>query len=254
MRRSQRHVGGPRRSSRSTIDLAGNAVFRNRCRLDRVLEQIVAVFDSRHCGIVGARVVTDGTEVAVYVMIPDAVVRFRARQRRAAAYDRMTSVLNLIDALAVDDLDRLEPLPGEFVCRELAEMALPPFTGWRTQLEWPSELIDAAIADTWRLVGDVVGDVEALADGCDDPRREEAIGVLVDEVLHVALQKPAADFGVEDGRLVVPARLVFSAGLLDLPARGWRSTDLGCWQVLTVAGIELCVATTEPTWIVERAG
>jgi hypothetical protein len=82
----------------------GNRVSRSRCWFDRVLKHITAVFDSQHSGIVGARIVATGIDVAVYVTIPDTVVRLKARQRRPSSCDRTTSVIHLLDALAVDDL------------------------------------------------------------------------------------------------------------------------------------------------------
>ena len=232
-----------------------NRLRRDPYWFDRILEDITATLDPEYpYHLAGARVVVTGTDVAVYVTIPDTVVRFNARQRRPAHYDRTTTVINVVEALAVDDLDQLSPDPPGDIDRELAELDLPPIAGWRVHPEWPEEMVDAAIGETCQLVAGVLHDVDVTANGLEYSSHRDAIDGATNDVLDNALQAPAAFIGVDNGRLLVPARLVFSARLLGLPETGWHTRDRGPWQALTVEGIDLCIATTEATWVVERTG
>jgi hypothetical protein len=233
--------------------MMSNRLRRDPYWFDRILEHITATLDPEYpYHLAGARVVVTGTDVAVYVTIPDTLVRFNARQRWPAHYDRTTTVINVVEALADDDLDQLKPDPPGDIDRELAELDLPPIVGWRVHPEWPEEMIDDAIGGTCRIVADTLHDVDAVANGLDYSSHRDAIDGATNDVLHGALQRPVAFVGVDDGRLLVPARLVFSARLLGLPETGWQTRDRGPWQALTVQGIDLYIATSEPAWVVER--
>jgi hypothetical protein len=188
----------------------------------------------------------------VYVTIPDTLVRFNARQRRPAHYDRTTTVINVVEALAGDDLDHLKPDPPDDIDPELAALELPPIEGWRVHPEWPKEMIDAAIDEMRVPVANAIHDVDAVANGLDYNSHRDAIDGATNDLLHSGLEAPVAFIGVNDGRLLVPARLVFSARFLGLPDQGWQSRDCGPWQALTVQGIDLFVATSAPSWVVER--
>ena len=156
---------------------------------DRILEDITATLDPEYpYHLAGARVVVTGTDVAVYVTIPDTVVRFNARQRRPAHYDRTTTVINVVEALAVDDLDQLSPDPPGDIDRELAELDLPPIAGWRVHPEWPEEMIDAAIGKTCQLVAGVLHDVDVAASGLEYSSHRDAIDGATNDVLHNAPQ------------------------------------------------------------------
>ena len=103
-----------------------NTLRRDPYWFNRILEDITATLDPEDpYHLVGAHVVVTGTDVAVYVTIPDTLVRFNARQRRPAHYDRTTTVINVVEGLAVDDLDQLSPDPPGDIDRELAEFGTP---------------------------------------------------------------------------------------------------------------------------------
>jgi hypothetical protein len=231
-----------------------NTLRRDPYWFDRVLENITATFDLENPDhVIGARVVVTGTDVAVYVVIPDTVVRFKARQRRADSYDRTTSLINVVEALAADDLDQMGPVCPDEIDPELAQLDLPPTHGWCTHPPWPGEMIDAAMNEMVRLIMRTLDDVNRLADGLDEHAHGDAIDGAFDDRFGIALQAPASYIRGDRGLLLVPARLVFSAQILGLPTRAWQSWDHGRWQMLSVEGIDLCIATTRPTWIVERA-
>jgi hypothetical protein len=198
----------------------------------------------------GARVVASGFDVALHVTIPGTVVRFRARQQQPADYDRTTSLKSVIAALATDDLDELKPDPPEIVDGELAAIDLPPITGWRVHRVWPDQMISLAIAETCRLIGVAVGDFEAAAGGFDPRAHRYAVERSSNDLLHTVLQAPVMLSTITDRTLVVPGRVVFSALILGLPTRGWRSRDLGRWQALSIENVDVLVATTEPSWVV----
>ncbi len=231
-----------------------NTLRRDPYWFDRILEEITYKFDledPHHP--VGARVVAAGHDVAVHVVIPDTVVRLNARQRRPAWYDRTTTVINVVEALAVDDLDELLPDHPDELDEELVNLELPPMDGWRTHAQWPAENITAAFAETRCLLAATRDHVDAAADGLDYDTNRAAIDGAITDALHRVLQAPAAYVRVDCGLLLVPARLVFSAQYLGLPASGWHSRDQGSWQALSVEGIDLCIATSNPTWVIDCA-
>ena len=221
---------------------------------DRILEDITATLDPEYpYHLAGARVVVTGTDVAVYVTIPDTVVRFNARQRRPAHYDRTTTVINVVEALAVDDLDQLSPDPPGDIDRELAELDLPPIAGWRVHPEWPQEMIDDAIGKTCRW---------SPASSTTSMSRPMDSSTAVTETPSTAppttcsttrCKRPLrSSASTMDGCWCQPGSCS-APDFSDFPKRVAHARP-GPWQALTVEGIDLCIATTEPTWVVERTG
>jgi hypothetical protein len=184
--------------------MMANTLHRDPYWFDRILEEITYKFDPedpRHPA--GARVVSAGHDVAVHVEIPDTLVRLNARQRRPAWYDRTTTVINVVEALAVDDLDELRPDHPDEIDQGLANLELPPTDGWCTHAQWPAKNIRAAIDETRDLLAATLDHVDAAADGLDYGTNRAAIDGAINDALHGVLQGPAAYVRV-DSRLQRP--------------------------------------------------
>ena len=54
-------------------------------------------------------------------------------------------MINVVEALAVDDIDEMRPDHPDEIDHELANLELPPIDGWRTHVQWPAKNVAAAI-------------------------------------------------------------------------------------------------------------
>ena len=57
-------------------------------------------------------------------------------------------MINVVDALAVDDIDEMRPDHPDEIDHEARDLELPPIDGWRTHAEWPAKNVAAAIDET----------------------------------------------------------------------------------------------------------
>jgi hypothetical protein len=209
-------------------EVLANTLRRDPYWFDRILEEITYKFDPEDPRRpAGARIVAVGHDMWVHVVIPDTLVRLHARQRHPAWYDRTTTVINVVEALAVDDLNELRPDHSDEIDHELANLELPPIDGWRTHAPWPATNVAAASDETRDLLAAALDHVDSAADGLDYGTNRAAIDGAVTDALRGVLQAPAAYVRADCGLLLVPARLVFSAEYLVLPASGWQSNDRG---------------------------
>jgi hypothetical protein len=114
-------------------------------------------------------------------------------------------------------------------------------------------MVDAATGEMCRMDAGVLHDVDVAAGGLEHRSHRDAIDGATNDVLHIVLQAPAAFIDVDNGRLLVPARLVSAPECSDFET-GRHTRDRGPSHALTVEGIDPSIATTETTWVVERTG